>query len=151
MLVLERLCSRFPRVLAQLRAVDQAGFAREPLDEAALGGLMHALLLIDHEDVRPFLQEGADGETAADAGLLLKIERILFVPRVATAAMAAVELERRIALDVETCRQSLECRTLVVFVYDPTGRIADPRGFEQRMSGERTGVTVRAIVAPWRS
>lgn len=151
MLVLERLCTRFPRVLAQLRAVDGLGQTREPIDEARLTGLLHALLLIDHEDVRPVMQDGPDDESATQIGLLLKIERILFVPRVTAAATTEAELEQHVASDVETCRQSLDCRTLVVFVYDPTGRVADPREFEQRLSHERSGVTVRVIVAPWRS
>ncbi len=51
-------------------------------------------------------------------------------------------------VDIQKYKQHPDCRTLVCFVYDPEGRIANPRGIENDLSGDKEGLTVRVIIAP---
>jgi hypothetical protein len=58
------------------------------------------------------------------------------------------ELEDELRVDIQKYKEHPGCRTLVCFVYDPEGRIGNPRAIETEQSGEKDGLTVRVIIAP---
>lgn len=148
MLMLERLCSRFHRVARQLRSRHSHRDTLHVEDEYDVQDLLHALLTLEHDDIRPeeWTPSYAGGSSRMD--FLLKLEQIVVEAKKTRSGLGARELGEQLMVDIQKYKQHPDCRTLVCFVYDPEGRIADPRGIESDLSGDKDGLTVRVIIAP---
>ena len=148
MLILERLCSRFHLVAMQLRSRHSHRETLHVVDEYDVQDLLHALLTLEHDDIRPeeWTPSYAGGSSRMD--FLLKLEQIVIEGKKSRSGLEARELEEQLIVDIQRYSQHPDCRTLVCFVYDPEGRIANPRGVESNLSGDRDGIAVRVIIAP---
>lgn len=138
MLVLERVCARFPQAAARLadRPAGRPGYRIEA--EADVRDLLHALLAVEHDDVRP----EASGPGGAD--LVLGLEQIVVTVRLAGPGL---DLAGQVASDLDRWRGRAGCRTLVCFVYDPHGQVPDPRGLEAALSRDHETPAVRVLIA----
>jgi len=58
------------------------------------------------------------------------------------------KIAEELVLDKEYYRKKERCRTLLCLVYDPDGRISNPRGFESDLNESRENFEVRVFVAP---
>jgi hypothetical protein len=148
MLMLERLCSRFHLVAEQLRSRHSNRDTLRVEDEYDVQDLLRALLHLEHDDIRPeeWTPSYADGCSRTD--FLLKLEQIVLEVKKTWNGLGAGELVEQIKIDIQKYKQHPDCRTLVCFVYDPEGRIANPRGIEKDLSGDKDGLAVRVIIAP---
>jgi hypothetical protein len=116
-------------------------------DEYDVRDLLHALLVLEHDDVR--LEEWTPSYAASPRrDFLLRLERIVVEAKMTRSGLGAREVEEQLAADIQKYKQHPDCRTLVCFVYDPEGRIANPRGIENALSGDKGGLAVRVIIAP---
>ncbi len=117
-------------------------------DEYDVQDLLHALLTLEHDDVRSeeWTPSYAGGSSRTD--FLLKLEQIVIEAKKTRSGFGARELGEQLMVDIQKYEQHPDCRTLVCFVYDPEGRIANPRGIENDLGGDRDGLTVRVIIAP---
>lgn len=148
MLLIERLCARFHRVARQLQSRHDHRATLHVADEYDLRDLLHALLTLEFDDIRPevWTPEYAGGAVRLD--FLLKLEQVVIVARLAGGDLVTGELPAQLSGDIEHYHQHPDCRTLVCFVYDPDGRFTNPRPIERELSGDRAGLTVRVIIAP---
>jgi len=147
MMVLERLCSRFPLVVDQLRSRYENRDTLHVEDEYDVRDLMHVLLTLEYDDIRPeeWTPSYANGISRAD--FLLKLERIVVMAKMTHNELGAKELGDQLAVDIQRYKLHPECKTLVCFVYDPEGLIANPHGIENELSGEKDELTMRVIIA----
>lgn len=147
-LVIERLCSRFHQIARQLRARHENRETLRVEDEHDVHDLLHALLLLEHDDVRPetWTPSYAGGRPRTD--FWLRLERNVVQAKMAASGFGEQELREQVRVDVQRYQQHADCLTLVCFVYDPDGRIANPRQIEGDLSGDHGGLTVRVIIAP---
>jgi hypothetical protein len=148
MFMLERLCSRFPLVAAQLRSRHDH---RETLcveDEYDVRDLLHALLTLEHADIRAvdWTPSYSGGQPQTD--FLLASEQLVVEAKKTRDGFGARELDEQLLVDVQNYSRCPDCRTLVCFVYDPEGRIASPRETEHELSAEKNGLAVRVMIAP---
>jgi hypothetical protein len=148
MLMLERLCSRFHLVAEQLRTRHGNRETLQVEDEYDVQDLLQALLTVEYNDIRleEWTPSYADGNSRKD--FLLKLERIIVEARKTRSDLGARELGEQLSVDIQKYKQHPDCRTLICFIYDPEGRIANPHGLENDLSGDRDGLTVRVIIAP---
>jgi hypothetical protein len=148
MLMLERLCSRFHLVARQLRSRHSNRDTLPVEDEYDVQDLLHALLTLEHDDIRPeeWTPSYAGGSSRMD--FLLKLEQIVIEAKKTRSGLGTKELEEQLIVDIQKYKQHPDCRTLVCFVYDPEGRIANPRALEDDLSGDKDGLAVRVIIAP---
>ena len=148
MLMLERLCSRFHLVARQLRSRHSNRDTLHVEDEYDVQDLLHALLILEHDDIRPeeWTPSYAGGSSRRD--FLLKLEQTVIEAKKTRSGLGARELGEQLMVDTQKYKQHPDCRTLVCFVYDPEGPSADPRGIENDLSGDKDGLTVRVIIAP---
>ena len=58
------------------------------------------------------------------------------------------ELRDELLVDIATYQTHPGCRTLFCIVYDPDGRISNPRGFEADLNGEHGDLVVRVMIVP---
>jgi hypothetical protein len=148
MVMLERFCSRFHSVAKQLlvRHGDRDTLRVE--DEYDVQDLMHALLLLEHDNIHTEEWTPNYSEGGSRKDFILKGEQVVIQAKMARDGHEAKELEQQMIMDIQKFTKQPDCKTLVCFVYDPKGRIANPRKVENDLSGERDGLTVRLIIAP---
>jgi len=116
-------------------------------DEFDVYDLLHALLVLEHDDVKP-IEWTPSYATRPRKDFLLGLEQIVIAAKKTGNDLGAKEVVEQLVIDIQHYKQHPGCQTLVCFVYDPENRIANPRAIENDLSGEKDGVTVRVIIAP---
>lgn len=143
-----RLGERFHLVAKQLRARREDRPTLDVTDEYDVQDLFHALLRIPFEDVRPeeWTPSYAGGASRMDF-LLPEIEAVVEIKK-SRQGLNAKELGEQLIIDIAKYKRHPNCRTLFCFVYDPDGRIANPRGIESDLNANQDDMTVRVLIAP---
>ncbi len=148
MLIIERLCSRFHRVVELLRSrySDRETLVVE--DEHDVQDLMGALLTIEHDDVQPLVWMPPYAQGLARRDFLLAFEKIVVVARKAQEGFSEKEMREHLAADIQKYSREPRCLTLVWFVYDPERQIKNSRALENELSQDLGLFTVRVMIAP---
>ncbi|WP_250454476.1 hypothetical protein [Caballeronia sp. ATUFL_M2_KS44] len=145
---LYRIGERFHLVAKQLRVRRQDRATLDIVDEYDVQDLFHALLRISFDDVRPeeWTPSYAGGASRVDF-LLPEIEAVVEIKK-SRPGLSARELGEQLIVDIAKYKKHPNCRTLFCFVYDPDGRIANPRGIESDLNATQDELTVRVLIAP---
>lgn len=145
---LYRIGERFHLVAKQLRVRRQDRPTLDISDEYDVQDLFHALLRIPFDDVRPeeWTPSYAGGASRVDF-LLPEIEAVVEIKK-SRQGLGARELGEQLIVDIAKYKRHPDCRTLFCFVYDPDGRIANPRGIENDLNAKQDELTVRVLIAP---
>lgn len=145
---LYRIGERFHLVAKQLRVRRQDRPTLDIGDEYDVQDLFHALLRIPFDDVRPeeWAPSYAGGASRVDF-FLPEIEAVVEIKK-SRAGLGARELGEQLIIDIAKYKRHPNCRTLFCFVYDPDGRIANPRGIENDLNANQDELTVRVLIAP---
>ena len=103
---------------------------------------------IPFDDVRPeeWTPSYAGGASRIDF-LLPEIEAVVEIKK-SRPSLGARELGEQLIVDIAKYKRHPDCRTLFCFVYDPDGRIANPRGIENDLNAKQDELTVRVLIAP---
>jgi hypothetical protein len=143
---LETLLRRLPLVVRQLRSRqgDRPPFRVE--DEHDLEDLLRALLAVPFDDIRP------EGRTPAytpgrRTDFLLDRGALAVTVKCVRAAGDEPRLAAELAQDAAYYQARPTCRTLVCFLYDPEGRLPDPRRLEAAWSRQHDDLDVRCVSA----
>jgi hypothetical protein len=143
---LEGLLRRLPRVIRQLR--HRQG-ERQPFrveDERDLEDLLRALLPLHFDDIRP--ESRTPGYSAGRrTDFLLWPSRIAVLAKRAAPGQGEKQITSQLEEDVHYYEKQATCRTLACLVYDPEGRISNPREAERVWSRLSEAVTIRAVIA----
>ncbi|MBT9517122.1 MAG: hypothetical protein IV112_10560 [Methyloversatilis discipulorum] len=145
---LYRIGERFHLVAKQLRVRRQNRPTLDIGDEYDVQDLFHALLRIPFDDVRPeeWTPSYAGGTSRVDF-LLPEIEAVVEIKK-SRPSLGERELGEQLIVDIAKYKRHPDCRTLFCFVYDPDGRIANPRGIENDLNAKQDELTVRVLITP---
>lgn len=143
-----RIGERFHLVARQLRVRRDSRPTLDVNDEYDVQDLFHALLRISFDDVRP--EEWTPsyaGRSSRMDFLLPEIEAVVEIKKTRP-GLGARELGEQLIIDIAKYKQHPSCRTLFCFVYDPDGRINNPRGIENDLNATQEDLTIRVLIAP---
>jgi hypothetical protein len=135
---LENIFSSFHSFVHQLKKRRKG---REPLivnDEYDVQYLLSALLEMFFKDVR------SEDTTPIVAGahrkidFLLKLEQIGIEVKMINENLTTKKLGEQLHDDIAAYKTHPDCKTLVFFIYDPDGRIHNPKGFEDDIANNST-------------
>jgi hypothetical protein len=146
--ILDHLFSRFHSVVKQLQERQRG---REPFnvdDEYDVQDLLHGLLRIYFEDVRPEEYCPSYAGTSARIDFFLKSEQIAIEAKMATKKHSRKKIAEELIIDKEYYRKKESCNALYCLVYDPDGRITNPRGFERDLYEKRENFEAKVFVVP---
>jgi hypothetical protein len=79
---------------------------------------------------------------------LLKREQIVVEVKKTRMGFGAKEIASQLIEDIDRYKVHPDCKTLVCFVYDPEGLIANPRGIEADLSREEKPFPVHVLIRP---
>ena len=140
--------SHFHRVARQLRARREKRKTLDVKDEYDVQDLLHALLRLFFDDIRPEEWTPSYAGKASRMDFLLKNERLVVEAKMTRDGLGEKEIGTQLIDDIARYRVHPDCKTLVCFVYDPLGRIGNPEGLERDLHNSEADFTVKVIVAP---
>jgi hypothetical protein len=146
--LVEKICLRFHLVVGQLRSRHEGRETLVVKDEYDVQDLMHALLRLFFEDVRPEEWTPSYAGKSARMDFLLKSESIVLEAKKTRPGLGARQVGEELIVDIARYRGHADCKTLVCFVYDPDGMITNPRGLERDLTREEGDMSVRVFVVP---
>lgn len=145
---LEQLSNRFHVVVKQLR-LRYGG--RETLaveDEYDVQDLLHALLLLEFDDVRQEEHTPSYAGGSARMDFLLKEEQVVVEVKCSREGLGSKQIGDQLLIEIGRYRSHPNCKSLFCFVYDPEGRLQNPRGIESDLSGVGHGLPTRVCIRP---
>jgi hypothetical protein len=144
------LCRRFHRVVRKIQQRHENRPTLHVSDEYDVQDLMHALLTLRFDDIRPeeWTPSYAGGSSRMD--FLLWEEKIVLEVKKTRPNLRDREVGSQLNDDIARYRSHPYCKALVCFVYDPEEKLQNPRGLENDLSGSREGLSVRVVIEPRR-
>lgn len=130
-LELGNIFNKFHKVARQLRTRHDSRNTLEITDEYDVQDLLHALLLLHFDDVRPeeWTPSYAGGSVRMD--FLLKEEGIVIEVKKTRKSMTSKSLGEELLIDREKYKVHPDCNKLYCFVYDPEGLLGNPTGIKR--------------------
>lgn len=146
--IIETICRRFPLFVRQLqrRYADRTAF--DVKDEYDVQNLLHSLLVLFFDDVRPEEYTPSSAGKSARMDFLVSKESIVIEAKMTRPGLSGKEIGEQLILDVARYQSHPGCRMLVCLVYDPENRITNPRGIENDLSRVSDRLEVRVFIVP---
>lgn len=142
---LETIFNHFHQIARQLRNRYNSRPTIDVSDEYDVHDLLHALLRIYYDDIRPeeWTPSYAGGSSRMD--FLLKNEQVVIEVKKTREQLRDKEIGEQLIIDIIKYKAHPDCKTLACFVYDPGGKIGNPTGLENdlaKLSTDNLGVKV---------
>ncbi len=146
---IRNICDRFHNVSRQLRSRHANRNTLNIEDEYDVQDLFHALLQIHFDDIRPEEWTPSSAGSSSRVDFLLKSEEAVIEIKKTRNGLGSKELSAQLIVDIHRYKVHPNCKHLICFVYDPEGRIANPRGLETDLNKEDGEMTVEVIIRPY--
>jgi hypothetical protein len=147
---IEKICDSFHQVARQLRSRHGRRPTLEVEDEYDVQDLLHAILRIFFDDVRPEEWAPSYAGKATRMDFLLKKEKIVIEVKKTRQGLKDGELGTQLIEDIARYKTHPDCSQLICFVYDPEGRIGNPRGLETDLNCTQGELPVKVFIRPSR-
>lgn len=117
-------------------------------DEYDVQDLLHALLRLNFDDVRPeeWTPSYAGGNNRMD--FLIKDEEIAIEVKMTRKGLKDKEVGEQLIIDIAKYQNHPNCKILYCFVYDPEGFIRNPRGLEKDLESLPSNIPVKVFIRP---
>ncbi|HKQ35129.1 MAG TPA: hypothetical protein VJT11_07500 [Nitrospiraceae bacterium] len=142
------LCRRFHSVARQLRLRGEYRGTLSVEDELDVQDLLHALLRIQFDDIGTEEWTPSYAEGASRTTFLLNDNRLAVLVKKTRNGLTAKDLTEQLRIDTERYRTKSRCTSLLCFIYDPEGRIGNPRALETSLTTISDSLTIDVLVAP---
>lgn len=146
--LVERICARFHLVAKQLKSRHAGRAGLHINDEYDTQDLLHALLHVYFDDIRPeeWTPSYAGGGSRVD--FLLKDEKIIIEVKKTRSTLKAKDVGAELIVDSQRYRAHPDCEKLLCFVYDPEGWISNPRGLENDLNKKDEDFELKVLIVP---
>jgi hypothetical protein len=139
--IVRQICSQFHIVAKQLR--DHRHENRDTIsieDEYDVQDLLHALLKIFFDDIRPEEYTPSYAGKSSRIDFLIKSEKIVIEVKKTRERLKGEQIADQLFIDIERYKKSHpDCEYLFCFVYDPENLISNPIGFEKDINEKHKG------------
>jgi hypothetical protein len=129
-----RLIEQFHVVVNQLRNRHDGRNTIQITDEYDIQDLLQGLLKIEYEDVRAEEYTPSYAGSSTKVDFLLKNEKIVIEVKKTREGLKDKQVGDQLILDSRHYKAHPDCKHLICFVYDPEGRIENPRGLENDLN-----------------
>jgi hypothetical protein len=145
---IETIFLRFHNVVKQLSQRHENRSTLQVNDEYDVQDLLHSLLKLYFEDIRTeeWTPSYAGGSTRMD--FLLKKEQIVIEVKKTRYGLTEKKLGEELIIDKAHYRKHPDCKILYCFVYDPDGKLSNPRGLERDLSEKIGDFETKVFVIP---
>ena len=127
---LENLINKFPSIIGSL---GQKRDSRQNLmisNEYDLQALLHALLFLRFDDIRPEDPTPIVAGRSAKMDFVLKEEEIVLEVKIAKRGHDEKQIGEELFLDITKYSERPDCKTLIFFIYDKDGVVQNKKGLK---------------------
>lgn len=117
-------------------------------DEYDVQDLLHALLRLHFNDIRPEEYAPSKAGAASRLDFLLKDEKIVVETKMASVSLTDKKIGEQLIIDIERYKAHPDCDKLVCLVYDPDHHIRNPIGLENDLGRKEEKLEVLVVVVP---
>lgn len=142
------ICERFNIVANSLNDRYDKRATVTMTDEYDVQDLMGALLKLHFTDVRPEEWTPSYAGNASRMDFLLKPEQLVVEAKMTRKGLGQKELVTQLAEDILRYQSHQDCKTLICFVYDPSGKCTSPTALENDLTKQHGALQVIVIVQP---
>lgn len=146
--VLVNIFDKFDYVAKQLRKRHNDKQTLDIQDEYDVQDLLHALLRLYYDDVRPEEWNPSYAWSSKRSDFLLKNENTIIEVKKTRKTLKAKELGEELIIDIANYRNHPNCKNLYCFVYDPDWYISNPRGIEKDLKQDNWDLNVTVFIRP---
>jgi REase_DpnII-MboI len=146
--VVVMLAERFHAVARQLRERREGRHTLDVTDEYDVQDLVHALLTIHFDDIRKEEWTPCYAGGVARMDFLLPETETVVETKMTRPNLSTKQLGEQLIVDIAKYKQHPACRTLFCLVYDPAGRISNPRGVENDLKEDNDQMVVNVMIVP---
>lgn len=146
--IVEHLFLKFHLVVKQLQDRQREKLPFKVEDEYDVQDLLHGLLHIFFEDIRREEYCPSYAGTSPRIDFFLKNEQIIIETKMTSAKHNRKKIAEELIIDKEYFQKKEGCRILYCLVYDPEGRISNPKGFESDLYEKGENFEVKVFVVP---
>lgn len=142
-IILQNVFNKFHKVARQLRARYDSRETLKIKDEYDVQDLLHALLQLHFDDIRPeeWTPSYAGGSVRMD--FLLKDEGIVIEVKKTRESLTQKKLGEELIIDRAKYKEHPDCKKMYCFVYDPEGILGNPAGIKKDLEkGEEDFIKV---------
>lgn len=140
--------NKFDSVIKQLRKRYNNRPALDIEDEYDVQDLLHSLLRLYFDDIRPEEWNPSYAWSSKKSDFLLKNENIIIEVKMTRKNLKAKELGEQLIIDIANYKNHPNCKVLYCFVYDPSGYINNPRWIEKDLSTDNDDFSVKVFIKP---
>lgn len=145
---IENICERFHLIARQMRSRHEDRETLDVQDEYDVQNLLHSLLLLHFNDIRPEEWTPSYAGKTSRMDFLLKNEQIVIEVKKTRKGLKAKELGSQLIEDIARYENHPNCDLLICFVYDPDGMISNPRGIENDLRRPDAKLRVTVLIRP---
>jgi len=145
---IEKICNRFHLIASQIRARHEDRPTIEIEDEYDVQDLLHAILKLEFDDIRSEEWTPSYAGKSSRMDFLLKKEEIIIEIKKTRKSLTGREIGDQLLIDIQRYQQHPNCKYLVCFIYDPEGRIPNPKGIENDLSKTENKIKIITIISP---
>lgn len=145
--VIINILRRFPAFCRQLKKRYNDRDTIEVNDEYDVQDLVHALLVLHFDDVRPEEASPSYAGSSSRQDFMLKKEKIVIEVKKARKSLGAGKIGEELIIDMARYRAHPDCDTLICFVYDPEGWVNNPIGVIADLEGGDSEGKTRVVIA----
>lgn len=146
--VLNQIFTNFHRVTRQLRQRHDNQATLDVQNEYDVQDLLHSLLCLYFDDIRPEEWCPSYGGAASRTDFLLKTEQLFIEVKMTRHGLKDKEVGEQLIVDIERYKTHPDCKKLICFVYDPQGYVKNPTGLENDLSRTEGTLPVQVIITP---
>lgn len=146
--VLNQIFTNFHRVACQFRRRHSGRETLDIQDEYDVQDLLHALLCLYFDDIRPEEWCPSDAGSSSRTDFLLKNEQLFIEVKMTRKGLKDKHVGEQLIVDIKRYQAHPDCKKLICFVYDPDGYISNPTGLENDLSRTEGGLPVQVIITP---
>lgn len=146
--VLSLIFNNFHTCTRQLKRRHDNRPTLEIIDEYDVQDLLHALLRLHFEDVRPEEWTPSYAGNSNRMDFLLSNEEIAIEVKMTRKGLEDKNIGEQLIVDITKYQKHPRCKTLYCFIFDPEGKIRNPRGLEQDLEKCSTALNIKVYIRP---
>ncbi len=145
---IELICNKFHQVARQMRSRHNNRSTLNINDEYDVQDLFHSLLALYFDDIRREESNPSYAGANSRSDFLLKPEQTVIEIKKTRQGLNNKQLGKELTLDANQYQAHPDCKILVCFVYDPEGKINNPRGLEKDLEQATDNIEVKVFIRP---
>lgn len=146
--LLDVIFDRFHAVTRRMRSRHASRETLDVKDEYDVQDLLAAILRLHFDDVRSEEWTPSYAGGSARMDFLLKDEKTVIEVKMTRKGLTDREVGNQLIEDCARYRAHPDCHRLICFVYDPDGRIQNPKGIDNDLTRSEDGFEVQIRIKP---